>query len=264
MRRLKRLGVEELIVETADGVKHTLEKQFLGTGDAASFRGPWLVAEDIKDGKEFKSGDAYLSQGRGKVEGQTNTEVCLRPIICGSASRARLWIPREDIHFLYVMVFSASSLKKQDWGINNRSDPYVKIHLRKSGGQPDASADDLGGAGHDFHLSNYKSDDLNPTWNMDFRSLPVSDVEAIIFTVYDKDINVFKSDDFLGRTELTKKTWEAGKDEVLELQLFDMEQKKMLGEKETESKLKVRVKMFGPKDSEQDPTPLCAPGCCVS
>jgi len=136
--------------------------------------------------------------------------------------------------------------------------------MSKCGGQPDASADDLGGVGHDFHCTHFKSDDLNPTWNMDFRFLSVSDVEAVVFTVYDKDINVFKSDDFLGRAELTKKTWEAGKDEVLELQLFDMEQKKMLGEKETESKLKVRVKMFGPKDSEQDPTPLCAPGCCVS
>jgi len=161
------------------------------------------------------------------------------------------------------MVLSASSLKDQDFGIANRSDPYVKLHLRKNGGQPDASADDLGGLGHDFHLTHCKSDDLNPTWNMDFRFLSVSDVEAVVFTVWDKDIIVFKSDDFLGRAELTKETWEAGKDEVLELPLLDMEQNPMLGENKTASKLKVRVKMCGPKDSQQDPTPSCALGCWV-
>jgi len=260
---VKEIRDKELIVETADGAKHKLEKRSLSTDEAASFRGPRLNIEDLKKGKkvEFKWGDTYLSQGRGRIEGQTHSDVCLRPMISGSTCRSQLWIPREDIYFLYVMVFSASSLKNADWAINDRSDPYIKIHLRKRGGQPDSSADDLGGVGHDFHLTHCKSDDLNPTWNMDFRFLSVSDVEAVIFTVWDKDTNVIKSDDFLGHAELTKEKWEAGQDEVLELPLLDMEQKPMLGENKTESKLKVRVKMFRPKDSQQDPTPSCALGC---
>lgn len=257
------IGDADLTVETADGAKHKLEKKYLGKDEVASFRGPWLAVEDLKKGKEveFKWGDTDLSRVRGKIEGQTNSEVCVRPMINNSACRSELWIPREDIYFLYVMVFSASSLKNTDSGINNKSDPYIKIHLTKGGSKPDASADDLGGIGHDFHVTHYKSDDLNPTWNMDFRFLSVNDVEAVTFTVWDKDIGIIKSDDFLGRAELTKEKWEAGKDEVLELPLLDMEQKPMFGDEQKESKLKIRVKMFGPKDSQQDLAPSCALGC---
>jgi len=248
--KVKEVGDNALTVETADG-DLKLKKTYLGDGKVVSFKGPRVNVEDLHKGKEvefkFKEDDADLS--RGQIDGQTNSEVCLRQINDNSASKSQSWIPREDIRFLYVMVFSASSLKNTDIGVNNKSDPYVVVHLRKSGGKPNASTDDLGGEGHDYHMTHYVNNDLNPTWNMDFKFLSLHDVEAVVFTVWDKDINLFKSDDFLGRAELTKDTWEARKDEVLELPLLDMEKKPMFGETDAkESKLKVRVKICGPRN----------------
>jgi len=93
------------------------------------------------------------------------------------------------------------------------------------------------------------NNDLSPTWNRDFKFFSVRDVEAVVVTVWDKDVNLFKSDDFLGRAELRKEEWEARKDEVLELPLSDMLDKPVFGERDAkQSKLKVRVKICGPKD----------------
>jgi len=252
--QVKEVGDTELTVVTENGKEHKLEKTDLGEGQ--SFTGPRLMYEDLGSGKEIEfklTKDA--PDLRGQIAGQSNTEVCVRQIN-GDSDRDRirksqLWIPRENIRFLYVMVFSASSLKNADIGLNNKSDPYVKVHLRKSRDKPNASTDDLGAVSHHHEPceeTHHLNDDLDPIWNTDFKFISVRDVEAVEFWVWDKDVNVLKSDDFLGCAELTKEKWEAGEAEILELPLLDMDKKKPIVDAK-ESKLKVRVKMCGgPKD----------------
>jgi len=248
--KVKEVGDNELTVETADG-DLKLKRTSLGEGKVASFKGPQFTFDDLKKGKEveFKLKMDGAGFSRGQIDGQSCSEVCVRQIIGDRAHKSQLWIPCEDIRFLYVMVFSASSLKDTDVGGLNKSDPYVVVHLRKNGGKPNASADDLGGVDHDYQRTHYVNNDLSPTWNRDFKFFSVRDVEAVVVTVWDKDVNLFKSDDFLGRAELRKEEWEARKDEVLELPLSDMLDKPVFGERDAkQSKLKVRVKICGPKD----------------
>jgi len=65
---VKEIRDKELIVETADGAKHKLDKRSLSTDESASFRGPRLNIEDLKKGKkvEFKWADTDLARGRGR------------------------------------------------------------------------------------------------------------------------------------------------------------------------------------------------------
>eukprot|EP00419_Tripos_fusus_P063328 CAMPEP_0172930274 /NCGR_PEP_ID=MMETSP1075-20121228/218907_1 /TAXON_ID=2916 /ORGANISM="Ceratium fusus, Strain PA161109" /LENGTH=336 /DNA_ID=CAMNT_0013791583 /DNA_START=111 /DNA_END=1122 /DNA_ORIENTATION=- len=201
----------------------------------------WIPREDIyflgqKRGIQVEDG----ARLQGAVDCQTNTEVFVRLTDQNSAPKLQMWIPREDIYFLHVMVFSASNLKNADYCTT--SDPYVRIHLHREGRKQNTSADDSGVVGHGCNTTTYVTDNLNPTWNEDFRFPSVNDVTAIEFKVWDKDVNMFKSDDFLGSVKVGKEAWQNGKDEILELHLCNEAGEPM----KEESKIRVRIKACGP------------------
>jgi len=232
--------LEELEVETASGRVETWRMDT--TVALFSSPGPQLAYNDVK-GKnvEFRSEDGARLQGA--VDCQTNTEVFVRLTDQNSAPKLQMWIPREDIYFLHVMVFSASNLKNEDYDLlGNKSDPYVRIHLHREGRKQNTSADDSGVVGHGCNTTTYVTDNLNPTWNEDFRFLSVNDVTAIEFKVWDKDINMVRPDDFLGSVKVEKEAWQNGKDEILELHLCNEAGEPM----KEESKIRVRIKACGP------------------
>mmetsp|Transcript_123548 Transcript_123548/g.245919 ORF Transcript_123548/g.245919 Transcript_123548/m.245919 type:complete len:286 (+) Transcript_123548:125-982(+) len=236
-RQKKGEKLEELEVETASGRVETWRMDT--TVALFSSPGPQLAYNDVK-GKnvEFRSEDGARLQGA--VDCQTNTEVFVRLTDQNSAPKLQMWIPREDIYFLHVMVFSASNLKNADYCTT--SDPYVRIHLHREGRKQNTSADDSGVVGHGCNTTTYVTDNLNPTWNEDFRFPSVNDVTAIEFKVWDKDVNMFKSDDFLGSVKVGKEAWQNGKDEILELHLCNEAGEPM----KEESKIRVRIKACGP------------------
>eukprot|EP00419_Tripos_fusus_P022754 CAMPEP_0172709674 /NCGR_PEP_ID=MMETSP1074-20121228/55202_1 /TAXON_ID=2916 /ORGANISM="Ceratium fusus, Strain PA161109" /LENGTH=315 /DNA_ID=CAMNT_0013532967 /DNA_START=120 /DNA_END=1065 /DNA_ORIENTATION=+ len=229
-RQKKGEKLEELEVETASGRVETWRMDT--TVALFSSPGPQLAYNDVK-GKnvEFRSEDGARLQGA--VDCQTNTEVFVRLTDQNSAPKLQMWIPREDIYFLHVMVFSASNLKNADYCTT--SDPYVRIHLHREGRKQNTSADDSGVVGHGCNTTTYVTDNLNPTWNEDFRFPSVNDVTAIEFKVWDKDVNMFKSDDFLGSVKVGKEAWQNGKDEILELHLCNEAGEPMKEESKKES-----------------------------
>jgi len=240
------------VVVKVEGKQHVIPQS-----QVVRLTGPRLHTQDLKKGAQVQFGwpcdDGKGMLGKGVIESQTNTEVCLK-LQDGSRNR-QLWISIGDIRFLYVMVFSAHSLKNTDkmFGIgmmNNKSDPYIKVHLQKSGSADSALQDKEGKANH-MLKTKVLSDSLDPVWNQDFRFLYFDNVESIRFEV--RDLDVLKEDDFLGHAELPKEKWEAKQEGFWdELTLTNEKGEPMKGDQEQESKIKVRVKLFEQKDLAMD------------
>jgi len=248
-------------------VKVKEKKKVIPYSQSVKLTGPQLHSKDLKNGVQvqFKQPhhDGTGLPGNGVIEGQTNTEVCLK-LQDGSRKR-QLWISRADIYFLYVMVFSAHSLKNTDkqllMGMMDKSDPYMKIHLQKSGSADSALQDKESKANH-MHKTTTLNNNLDPVWNQDFRFLYCDNVESIRFEVRDSD--VLKEDDFLGHAELPKEKWEVKQEEGFwdELTLTDKKGEPMKGEQGKESTIKVHVKLFEPKDRVMDDSQTHPSFCC--
>jgi len=248
-------------------VKVMGREEFIPQNQLVKYTGPRLRSKDIKSGAQvqFKMPhhDGIGGTGTGVVDGQTNSEVHVKTQ--EGSHKSQLWIGREDIHFLYVMVFSAHSLKNTDKKlgmgvVNNRSDPYIKIHL-----QTDDSADSTL-QDKEVHTTEVLSDVLDPVWNQDFRFLYFGNVKSIRFEVRDSDVKLgsLKEDDFLGHAELSKEKWEGEQKEGFwdELTLTDVKDEPMKDDQGKESKIKVRVKLFAPKDHTMDISKKPALFCC--
>jgi len=147
-------------------VKVMGRQEFIPRNHLVKFSGPRLRSKDIKSGAQVQFNDGKGGTGTGVIDGQTNSEVCVKTE--EGSNKLQQWVSLEDIHFLYVMVFSAHSLKNTDKKlgmgvVNNRSDPYIKIHL-----QTDDSADSTL-QDKEVHTTEVLSDVLDPVWNQDFR-----------------------------------------------------------------------------------------------
>jgi len=243
-------------------VKVKGKEDIIPLNQLTKFAGPRLLSEDLKKGAHVQFRRPHQEGqmpeikpfGKGVIEGQTNTEVCLK--LQEGSRKSQLWVSREDIHFLYVMVFSAHSLKNTDQKLgmgvmNNKSDPYIKIHVQNTG-SADSALQDKEGKAHNMLKTKVLDDNLDPEWNQDFRFLYFDNVESLRFEVRDSDIKVgsLKEDDFLGHAYVPRDKWEAAPEQGFceELTLTDEKGDPMKGDQGKESKIKVRVKLFEPKD----------------
>jgi len=250
-------------------VKVMGRQEFIPRNHLVKFSGPRLRSKDIKSGAQVQFNDGKGGTGTGVIDGQTNSEVCVKTE--EGSNKLQQWVSLEDIHFLYVMVFSAHSLKNTDKRlsmggvIDNRSDPYIKIHLQKDG--RDSTLQDKEGKANHMHKTEVLDDELDPVWNQDFRFLYFGNVKSIRFEVRDSDVKVgsLKEDDFLGHAELPKAKWEGEQEGFLdELTLTNEKDEPMKDDQGNESKIKVRVKLFAPKGDTMDIGNKPALFCCGS
>jgi len=251
-------------------VKVMGREEFIPQNQLVKYTGPRLRSKDIKSGAQVQFNDGKGGTGTGVIDGQTNSEVCVKTE--EGSNKLQQWVSLEDIHFLYVMVFSAHSLKNTDKRlsmggvIDNRSDPYIKIHLQKDG--RDSTLQDKEGKANHMHKTEVLDDELDPVWNQDFRFLYFGNVKSIRFEVRDSDVKLgsLKEDDFLGHAELSKEKWEGEQKEGFwdELTLTDVKDEPMKDDQGKESKIKVRVKLFAPKGDTMDIGNKPALFCCGS
>jgi len=133
---------------------------------------------------------------------------------------------------LKVTLISASNLRCADF--LGKSDPYVKVFLKSGTGDLKGSwINEEGEMKQGHQETNYIEQNLEPQWNEIVEFLDYEIGDYLYFEVWDKDFQMWQSDDILGKAEMNSNAVACGGEEVLKLQ--------EAGDTEGKATLKVRV-----------------------
>lgn len=115
-----------------------------------------------------------------------------------------------------------------------KSDPYVKVFLKSDKGDlKGVWIDEEGERKQGHQETNYIEQNLEPQWNEIVEFLDYEIGDYLYFEVWDKDFQMWQSDDLLGQQEMNSNAVACGGEEVLMLE--------KAGDTEGKASLRVRV-----------------------